>query len=401
MISGFEGKVSEGNMLDWLIIGGGIHGTYLSLYLTRWKGVKAGQVRVLDAHDEPLTLWNHYTANTGMAYLRSSHAHNLHFDPFSLVTFARTRDGLPLADFIEPYGRPAYALFQAHCQRLIERYQLRALRLKGRATGMKRLLDGWQVETTEGTVSARRVIVAIGLTEQAHWPEWARTLRAAGGRVDHLFDTTFQRKDVPASESVVVGGGITAVQSALALAANAPGQVTLLMRHTPRLHPFDADLGWITHQYLDGFHQETDYGRRRAMIKGARYRGSIPTDVAGEMAAAEQDGRLRVMIDTVEGASTTAHGSRLHLGSGDRLAANQVVLATGFDAQRPGGAWLDAVIDQYGLPTAADGYPIVDRGLCWAGGLQVSGPLAELEVGPVARNFAGVKLAAERIGATL
>jgi len=117
-------------MLDWLIIGGGIHGTYLSLFLTQRKGIAPDRVRVLDPYAQPLALWQRFTANTGMSYLRSSHAHNLHFDPFSLITFTRTRAGQPLADFIEPYGRPSLALFNAHSQLLIERYQLDALRVK-------------------------------------------------------------------------------------------------------------------------------------------------------------------------------------------------------------------------------------------------------------------------------
>jgi hypothetical protein len=83
------------------------------------------------------------------------------------------------------------------------------------------------------------------------------------------------------------------------------------------------------------------------------------------------------------------------------LSTDLLVLATGFDPARPGGAWLDAAVAAYGLPTAPDGYPILDPALCWADGLHVSGPLAELEVGPVARNFIGARLAAERIGAIL
>jgi hypothetical protein len=83
------------------------------------------------------------------------------------------------------------------------------------------------------------------------------------------------------------------------------------------------------------------------------------------------------------------------------LKSDCLILATGFSPARPGGAWLDASIHEYNLPLAPDGYPIVDPSLCWADGLYVSGPLAELEVGPVSRNFIGARLAAERIGATI
>jgi hypothetical protein len=88
----------------------------------------------------------------------------------------------------------------------------------------------------------------------------------------------------------------------------------------------------------------------------------------------------------------------LHLTS-ETIEADLVVLATGFESARPGGVWLDEVIAALNLPTAECGYPIVDRTLCWGPGLYVTGPLAELEIGPVARNIIGARLAAERIGA--
>lgn len=91
----------------------------------------------------------------------------------------------------------------------------------------------------------------------------------------------------------------------------------------------------------------------------------------------------------------------LSLVSGSTLQADHIILATGFETNRPGGAWLDAAINTYDLPIAEDGFPIVDYHLCWSRGLFVSGSLAELEIGPVARNFIGVKLAAERIGALI
>lgn len=386
-------------MLDWLIIGGGIHGTYLSLYLTQRKGLSPASIRVLDPYPQPLALWHHFTTNTGMTYLRSSHAHNLHFDPFSLITFTRTRAGQPLADFIEPYGRPSLTLFNTHSQRLIDRYNLESLRLVGRAQGLHRLDNGWQVETDAGSLSARNVILAFGNTEAPHWPLWAQEARATGANINHLFDPAFQRA-ASQGDTVVVGGGITSAQVAVALAVQSPGSVTLLTRHLPRLHQFDADIGWITHQYLDNYHRETDYGRRREMIRSARHRGSIPADVARELDRAVQHGLLNLRIDEVAQVESS-NRLNLVLASGESLLTDHIVLATGFESFRPGGAWIDAAIQQYELPCATDGYPLVDPCLRWSSGLFVSGSLAELEVGPVARNFVGVKLAAERIGESL
>lgn len=382
-------------MLDWLIIGGGIHGTHLSLYLTRRKGVALERIRVLDPHAQPLALWYHHAANVGMEFLRSPGAHHLHFDPFSLATFARTREGQPLARSTEPYGRPSLELFRAHSARLIERYHLDSLRIEGRAQGLRRLAAGWRVETAQGGIEARRIVLAVGNTERPHWPEWALKMRAAGASINHIFDADFDRSTLPSWERmVVVGGGITAVQTALALAMTQPETVTLVMRHTPRIHYFDSDTGWIGPDYLKPFRQQ-DYSQRRAVIASARHRGSMPPDVARDLQAAHDSSLFRIITDETGDAEHSvlsilnAKSARQHV---------SVMLATGFESSRPGGEWLDRAIADHDLPLAPDGYSLVDAALCWSEGLYVMGPLAELEVGPVARNIIGARLAAERIG---
>lgn len=388
-------------MLDWLMIGGGIHGTLLSLYLTRRKGAAYDRVRVLDPHPAPLAVWEKHSANTGMEYLRSPHAHNLHFDPFSLVTFARTRAGAPLARFTEPYGRPALDLFHAHSAHLIERYKLDGLRIEGRAEGLTRIAGGWRVETAQGGIDTRRVVAATGNTENPFWPDWAQALKAAGAPISHVFDADFEREKLPTWEhATVVGGGITAVQTALSLAMTAPGTVTLLMRHATRIHNFDSDPIWIDARQLQPFHQTQDYAQRRAIIREARHRGSMPPDVARDLRTGVEGGLLRHLEDSVvESRYDAVSGNiELTLSGGDTLSTARLILATGFDMARPGGAWLAKAVADYGLPTAPDGYPILDPTLCWAEGLYVMGPLAELEVGPTARNFIGARLAAERIG---
>ena len=394
-------------MLDWLIVGGGIHGTHLSLFLTRRKQISPERVAILDPHAAPLTLWERHTTNTGMEFLRSSHAHNLHFDPFSLVTFARTRAGEKLARFVESYSRPSLELFQAHSAHLIERYQLDRLRIQGRALGLNRVGVGWRVETADGGIEARNVIVAIGNTENPFWPEWALALREANAPVQHVFEDGFQRDKLPPWEhAVVVGGGITAAQTAMTLAMQQPGTVTLLMRHASRIHHFDSDPVWIDGRQLEPFHSTDDYNQRRAIVAEARHRGSMPPDVARDLQTAVDGGLMTVREDAIVGTEYRPFIDRkqtitFQLGSGNNLNSDCVILATGFSPKRPGGAWLDSAINEYNLPLAPDGYPIIDPSLCWAEGLYVSGPLAELEVGPVSRNFIGARLAAERIGATL
>jgi cation diffusion facilitator CzcD-associated flavoprotein CzcO len=251
-------------------------------------------------------------------------------------------------------------------------------------------------------------------------------MRAAGAPVYHIFDSAFKRESITDwTHAVVIGGGITAAQTALVMAENAP--VTLLTRHPLRVHAFDSDPCWVTSLCLRAFHAETDYASRRAMIQSARHRGSVPTDVAHDLQQAALTGALERRLAEVERAmllqpiariqlspplhwmgGEVADGEmtrgvsriRLRLSDDSTLDSDLVILATGFESARPGGAWLDTAIANYGLPCAPDGYPLVDETLCWQRGLYVTGPLAELEIGPAARNIIGARLASERFALT-
>lgn len=387
-------------MLDWLIVGGGVHGTYLSHVLTGRAGWPRDRVRVLDPHATPLVRWDQMTTNVGMDFMRSSLVHHLDLDPYALKRFAKTPEGEPLARFAPPYKRPSYTFFQHHTRSVVRQHQLEALRIQGRARGLQRTSGGWQIETDEGTLEARRVLLALGLSEQLCWPCWTSSLRHTSGPIYHVFDEAFQRDRLPAwRHAVVVGGGVSAAQTALALAERQPGTVTLLARHEARVHPFDSDPGWMGPKNLAAFHRQPCRMQRRTAIDGARHRGSVPPDVWRRLCYTARAGRLAHQFGEVAEALLGDDGLvrlRLDAPSG-RLTADLVMLATGFEAQRPGGAWLDAAVETLGLQCSACGYPIVDTALRWADGLYATGPLAELEIGPVARNIIGARLAAERL----
>ena len=123
----------------------------------------------------------------------------------------------------------------------------------------------------------------------------------------------------------------------------------------------------------------------------------MPPDVHADLQRACAEGAIELVEDAeVASAQVSERGVSLGLG-GRRIDADRVLLATGFPGRRPGGAWLDAAVAAFGLPCAACGYPIVDRGLRWHPHLLVTGALAELELGPVSRNLSGAQRAGERI----
>lgn len=384
-------------MLDWLIVGGGVHGTLLSRVLVEEAEVAPDRLRVLDPHDEPLARFRQCAAATGLDYLRSSVVHHIDRDPMSLRRFAeRERRGGELHGI---YQRPALGLFETHCEAVIARSGVRSLRVRGEATAIAR--EGraaLRVETTAGALQARRVVLALGPSDQPLWPPWAEELRAAGGAVRHVFDAGFRLADALAlAAPIILGGGLSAVQLALWLAARRPGAVTLLARHPVRVHEFDADSRWMGPRGSRGFARIAGCSERRTVIGRERHRGSVPAELASEMARRVRAGEIASIRDDVFGATPAGGWLELELASGRRLRGDGLLLATGFDPRRPGGAWLDRTIGRLGLEYAACGYPVVDASLCWSPGLYVTGPLAELEIGPVARNILGARLAGRRL----
>ena len=133
------------------------------------------------------------------------------------------------------------------------------------------------------------------------------------------------------------------------------------------------------------------------MIARERRRGSVPAEIARQLESRIADGSLVWRLGDVVAAGAAAQGVELELGCGGRVQGDGVLLATGFHPRRPGGGLLDETIARLGLEFAACGYPVVDASLRWGPGLYVTGPLAELEIGPVARNILGARMAGERL----
>lgn len=391
------------------MVGGGIHGAHLALVL-RSRGVPEHRLRILDPHPRLLARWTEWTRRTGLRYLRSPGVHHVALDPFDLIRYAsrrgRARDGLRGRT-----RRPSLELFQRHSRHTLDEGGIEGLHLRGSMVGVESRHRGvLTVNTDRGALRTRRLLLAPGAGPHLTEPSWATPIREAGGPIHHLFGPDFPVDDMIRAACgsghpvAILGGGISAAQLALRL-VRGEVPVALISRHTLRIHRLDSDPGWMGPKHLRAFQQEPSPGARRAILESARHRGSVPERVARALRAASTRGDLTLrlasevtgvrVLDAAGEPGASALG--LELGHSSELRAAALILATGSGKGVPGTPWLDGVARSLQLPRAPCGYPVVDSALHWGAGIHVSGGLADLELGPAARNIVGARMAGERL----
>lgn len=400
-------------MVEIAIVGGGVHGTFLSHALTREAGLGRSDVVVIDAYNEPLYKWNRNTYACGMRYLRSPSSHSLDIDFHAMRDFARRPENSHLADFLEPYARPALPLFQAHVAHLFERYRLAEMRRQAVVTqidlhddrAVLHLAPGSDAGSTAAgadggdTLEARRVVLAPGHNEHPYRPRWAHGW-GTGTPVRHVFEDTFEPQFAEGGdEPVVVGGGLSGCQLALATANQTGRPVTVVARHPLKVTHFDSNPCYIGPKCLRDFLRIPDTATRRETIKKERNPGTVPWDVFEEMQGAIRDGRIRFVVDEIGGLRRIGD-SRLELAlsqGGQSISTDRLLLATGFHRTPLAENLVRDLARRYDLPRGPNGYPVPDSALRWHPRLFVIGALGELELGPSCLNIIGAHHAARRI----
>ncbi|MFD2830782.1 FAD/NAD(P)-binding protein [Corticicoccus populi] len=381
-------------MYKWMIIGGGIQGSCVASRLLSEKKVTQEELIIIDPHAEPLERWRHTTGKIGMDYLRSPVVHHLDTNPFSLKQYASKHDYA--ASFRGQYKRPRLDMFNEHCLDLMEETGVMNCWKQGTVNRLSKTKNGWEVELDDAScVTSEKVILAIGVNHVPFYPECMDKYKKEES-ITHVFDMNHQLPD--SGDVIIVGGGMTAGHLACTLSSNKNIQsVHLIKRHPFRINRFDSDPGWLGPKYMDGYHNVTSYKDRRLMIKEARNRGSVTKDLYKKIKKYERNGDLKVHTGDIKDMIETNGRFRLELQGGKVLEGSAVVLATGADIKMPGKSWIDPVIKEMNLPCAPCGFPVVSKSLEWKQGLYVAGALAELEIGPVARNIAGARKVSERI----
>jgi pyruvate/2-oxoglutarate dehydrogenase complex dihydrolipoamide dehydrogenase (E3) component len=367
-------------MLDWLIVGAGIHGVHIARVLER----HTRRLALLDPHEQPLARWDRLTAIVGMSHLRSPIDVDLDRGQLSLHHFADAQRDREDGWFSGRYRCPARAIFRRHVEWLCADSRLDALCERGRLLGLEPRGDHVVAHCDRGLLRARRVVLALGHPGLAR-PGWAR-----GSDELHPFAAGFEPELEPGRRAIVVGGGLSAVQLALGWARRSPGGVDWVARRMPPIAELDADPRWRRPAIVERFARESVAGRH-AILRAQR-RASMPARVAARLARALRRGRLRVHVGEV--VRREASGV-LVLDDGRELVADRVATATGF---APASHMRVLAHLQDGLAAGCDeGLPILDAALRWHPRVHVSGALAQLQLGPLAATIAGARLAAQRL----
>ncbi len=383
-------------MKKWIIIGGGIQGCTMASYLRQELNIKANEMLIVDRKERPLQNWKQFTKELQMTYLRSPSIHHIDPRPFALEKFAKQHQQKGALQFYAPYDRPSLQLFNQHCDEVLSEIEIEKCWVSGKVIGLKKCSNkrGWNVQLQCGKeLEAKNIVIAIGLSDQLNWPNWAKEGKKNGANIVHVFDDKHQltvNKPI-----VIIGGGISAAHAALKWSKLMPGKVTMIVRRPLSVHQFDSDPGWLGPKFMTGFNKVNCFEKRRKMIKEARNSGSLPSELKTSIEKQKNRGNLNVIIDEVKDYQHDAHS--LKLKSGQIVAAEGILLATGFEQKPPGMSWLQTVIQTYCLPCSSCGYPIPKPSLEWIDGLYLLGALAELQLGPVARNISGARRGAERI----
>ena len=387
-------------MLDWLIVGGGVQGSYLSHLLTSRLGIDRDGLRVIDPLPDPLARWQQTTGNCGMQFLRSPAAHHIGLRTNELLDFARQRHANWRQLFLEPYLRPALELWNEHAQWVIEEHALAEMRVTAKVGSITAVDGAYSVQTDNGSFHSRRIIIAVGNSQALEYPQLQEGSVLVSERVRHVFDPQFERTAIRAEDDVlIVGSGVTAAQLALALAARPSGRVVMLTDRLPEITWFDSEPGWNGPRLLSRLAATVDPELRLSMVNAARVRGSFPGDTAAALLAAMLSGRVEMYVARLEHVTESAEQVRVQFRNArlEELAVDRLVYATGFSREIPALPMLEDLRRQLRLPIAGEGWPVVNEYCEWAAGLYLSGALAQLELGPVSRNISGVRTLGRRI----
>ncbi|MCB0359406.1 MAG: SidA/IucD/PvdA family monooxygenase [Bdellovibrionales bacterium] len=379
-----------------IIVGGGPHGVMLLRQLQA-RGAQQDEIAIVDSRPL-LHWWRERLHDCDTQWLRSGPEH--HVDApvaSSLRSFARERGRED--EFATDAHRPMVSLFNDHASHVIERSGLERQRIAAVAHGFSRLPNGTLLlRTSEGSLATRHLVLATG-PGGPFYPRWAT--RLGSSRVCHIFDQTFERSSLePGCRVILIGGGISGVQVALAL-AEAGHQVTVLTRRVIGVSATTTPEDWTAARLAQM--TALPYEQRFEMLQGAGDKGTLPSWEQQRLAEALRSRTIVHRVCNIESIRSEGADVCVYIAGGrpDVERAHTVVLGTGFIRDLP--EWLRTSARNLNLPLTPSGAPILEPSLEWGTGscIYLMGAGSAPVLGPYAANLIGGMLGSERIAVSI
>jgi len=387
------------NYIDLAIIGAGVQALTLTTHLLQKSAKHYSKFLVFDPSQTWMSQWQQQFAAQQIPYLRSPAVHHPDPNPHQLRTFAENRH----SELFPPYDRPGTKLFNDFCDEVIRRWKLAEKVYPAKVSQIIPIKSASRLRfqlvlNTGETIIARRVVLATG-SGKVQLPNWVDRITSdyPSDRLCHSQQVNLQRLKLTGERVLIVGGGLTSghlAKGAIKLGAT----VTLMTRKQLQSKIFDADPGWLGPKYLKDFHAETDWSERYQQIQQARNGGSMTPDMMLQLSQAAKEGKIRIdECCQVSDAHWQDNLWQVSCDDGSKHGFNRIWLATGTRFNITEHPLLQEVLETY--PTEiVNGLPVLDEHLRLPkSNFFIMGGLAALQIGPVARNIGGGKMAAKLI----
>jgi cation diffusion facilitator CzcD-associated flavoprotein CzcO len=172
-------------MFEWTIIGGGVQGVTMATFLLQSNKITSDKLRIIDPHSGPLENWERCTQAISMPFLRSPSVHHIEINPFGLERFAKQIQG---ESFYGRFKRPSLAVFKQHCDHLYNNLNMKECWIRGWVKEVQKKGQDWEVDYGNGNrITTNNIVIAIGVGEQPHWPDWAIRLKEDSPDIYHVF----------------------------------------------------------------------------------------------------------------------------------------------------------------------------------------------------------------------
>jgi len=395
--------------IDLAIAGAGPQALTLVTHLLQKKRRMRGRFLVFDPRGDWLQRWQHQFAAAEIPHLRSPAVHHPDPNPHALRTFAEQRP----QELFPPYDLPGTDLFWEFCQDVIQRWQLQNLVYPTQVMEIEPIQDQGRQRfrlwfSTGESILARRVVLAIA-GGKPQIPAWVNQISSPypAHALVHSENIDLRTLHLAGEKILIIGSGLTSGHLAIG-AIKRGAKVVMMARRTFYEKLFDAEPGWLGPKYLKGFYAEPSWENRWQLIQAARNGGSLTPAVLTRLCRLEKEGHLNFYEQCeitqaqwqqdywqVNCNYAAVHDCLAH------LAINRIWLCTGSTLDV--GQWplLSAIQKTYPAPMV-NGLPVLDAALRWPGcNFHIMGGAAALQLGPVARNLAGARMAGDRLIAVL